>query len=85
MKILGIIIISDKIKPMSAFNIHRLPLEVRLEIFGCLAHTKWTRLAAHKRRTGKVLVGNRRYLEPLPRLYRLELVCFKVLLPKKLF
>jgi hypothetical protein len=53
----------------SVFNIHRLPLEVRLEIFGCLAHADWTRLAAHNRRTGKVLMGNTRYLAPLPQIW----------------
>jgi hypothetical protein len=61
---------------MPVFNIHRLPLEVRLEIFGCLAHAEWTRLAAHNSRTGKVLTGNSRYLAVLPRLCGLTIVCF---------
>jgi hypothetical protein len=39
-------------------NDHLLPQEVRLKIFGYLAHADWTRLASHNRRTGKVLTGN---------------------------
>jgi hypothetical protein len=74
--------VSDKIieatfDPVSAsvFNIHRLPLEVRLEIFGCLAHAEWIRLASHNRRTGKVLAGNQRYLASIHRFYELCTVC----------
>jgi hypothetical protein len=53
----------------SMFNIHRLPLEVRLEIFGCLAQDEWTRLVSYNRRTVKGLSGNQRYLAPLRRFF----------------
>jgi hypothetical protein len=57
------------------FNLHRrFPLEVRLDVFGFLIHAEWTRLAGHNRKTFKVLMGNLRYLAPLPRLYSLEFV-----------
>jgi hypothetical protein len=59
------------------FNIHRrLPLEVRLEIFGFLTHAQWIRLALHNHRTAKVLLGNLRYLAPLSRLQHIRFVCF---------
>jgi hypothetical protein len=59
-----------------SFNIHRLPLEVRLEVFGSLTHAEWTWLARHNRRTKRVLLENQRYLAPFSRLYSLEFVRF---------
>jgi hypothetical protein len=43
------------------FNVHRLPLEVRLEIFGFLIYKQWIRLAKHNRRTKRVLLSHQRY------------------------
>jgi hypothetical protein len=57
-------------------------LEVRLEIFGCLTHAEWARLASHNRRTGKVLVGNTRYLAPLPQLKWVWIVRFLLFIYK---
>jgi hypothetical protein len=59
----------------SVLSVHRrLPLEVRLEVFGFLSHADWIRLAAHNRRTFKVLFGNLRYLAPLSRLHSVQFV-----------
>jgi hypothetical protein len=74
----------SKEKPVVSykFNLHRMPLEVRLEIFGFLTHKKWIRLAKHNRRTNRVLFGNPRYLAPLSRLDNLiELGIKSPLLP----
>jgi hypothetical protein len=60
-------------KPLPEFNLHRrFPLEVRLELFGFLTHAQWTRLAGHNRKTFNVLMGNLRYLAPLPQLNSLS-------------
>jgi hypothetical protein len=57
------------------FNIHRLPLEVRLEIFGFLSHADWTRLALHNRRIANIFLNNLRYLAPLPCIDKITFVC----------
>jgi hypothetical protein len=64
---------------MPSYNLYRrTPLEVRLELCGFLSLAEWTRLAEHNRKTRRMLVGNQRYLAPIPRLYYVRFVCIFV-------
>jgi hypothetical protein len=58
-----------------SYNLYRrTPLEVRLELVGFLTQEEWTRLAKHNRKTRRMLMGNQRYLAPIPRLHSIEFV-----------